>query len=102
MSTASKLRDSGIDAVSKAHMVWLSKARALVLAIAEQQGTVSADDLHERMSLPKTAHPNLIGAVFRGLGLRVVGAVKSQRPRAHSRLILVYSTRQQAKKMGRT
>lgn len=84
------LRDQGIAQVAARHEVWLAHARAEMLRLVDERGRVSADDLHATCPPPVDAHPNLIGAVFRRLGLQVVDWRQSTRKAAHARMIPVY------------
>jgi hypothetical protein len=87
------LRDQGIAHVAARHVAWLVHARAEMLRLVDERGRVSADDLHAICPPPVDAHPNLIGAVFRRLGLQVIDWRKSTRPAAHARMIPIYGRR---------
>lgn len=82
--------DSGIERVSRHDTLWVEKARLLARQAASEKGRVTSDDLHELLALPDGAHPNLMGAVWRGIGLPVLGYETSRRPEAHGRVIRVY------------
>ncbi len=84
------LRDHGIERVAMGKKEWLAAARAAVLQRARERGEVSADDLYDACPPPPGTHPNLVGAVFRRLGLRVLRMAKSRRTAAHARLIPIY------------
>lgn len=83
--------DGGIQRVSRHDTLWVEKARLLARQIASQRGRVCSDDLHEALPLPDGAHPNLMGSVWRGINLRMIGYTQSRRPEAHGRIIRVYS-----------
>lgn len=84
------LRDQGIERVAMGKEEWLAAARSSMRQRAIERGEVSADDLYDACPPPPGSHPNLVGAVFRGLGLRVLRMTKSRRTAAHARLIPVY------------
>ena len=85
------LKDRGIARVSADHAGWLEDARRLALYLADQQGTVTADDLRGRIELPPGAHRNLWGAVWNDPRFKRVGYRKAQHPDAHARVIAVWS-----------
>lgn len=84
-------RDDGIETVSRDWDDWLSQARKTALRVAAERGSVCSDDIHENCPLPSGAHPNLMGAVFRGIGLTHVGWTHTTRPTGHGRTIRVYA-----------
>ena len=85
-----RLRDAGVKKVSDKNQEWLQQAQKMAKAIAAKRGTVCSDDIHEVFPPPLKAHPNIMGAVFRGLGLKVVGFKQTTRPSGHGRMIKVY------------
>lgn len=82
--------DYGIATVSRHYPEWLAKARKHAVEIAQAEGRVSSDDIHEICPMPEGAHPNLMGAVFRNINLYLAGYKRSTRPSAHGRVIRVY------------
>ena len=84
------LQFRGIEKVTRNNREWVSQARAVAKRVAYEQGTVSSDDIHELCPPPPDAHPNVMGAVFKNLGLRVVSFTTTKRPSGHGRLIRVY------------
>jgi hypothetical protein len=84
------LQARGIKRVASQHNDWLTRARAVAKKIAAETGSVSSDDVHAALPMPEGAHPALMGAVFKNLGLRVVGYTNTCRPQAHGRIIRVY------------
>lgn len=80
----------GTKRVARNDTLWVERARRVARDIAAQRGRVTSDDLHEVCPLPEGAHHNLMGAVWRGIGLPVLGYETSRRPEAHSRVIRVY------------
>lgn len=85
-----RLRDAGIKKVADKNQEWLSQAKRVAKDIAAKKGAVCSDDIHEMFPPPLKAHPNIMGAVFRGLGLKVVGFKQTNRPSGHGRMIKVY------------
>lgn len=83
--------DYGIRKVSRHHGDWVDRARQTAVAFAKLHGRVTSDDLYEICPLPEGAHPNLMGSVWRGIDLRVIGYAPSRRPEAHGRIIRVYT-----------
>lgn len=81
----------GIKKVSRHYGDWVDKARASAIQFAKTHGKVTSDDLYEICPLPEGAHPNLMGSVWRGINLRMIGYTQSRRPEAHGRIIRVYS-----------
>ena len=73
---------------------WLDRARALARQIAEEQGEVTADDLHERYPPPKGIDGRIMGSVFEGM--RWVGFTKSRRKVCHFRPISRFTIAREA------
>jgi len=84
------LQFRGIEKVSRNNREWISQARTVAKRLAYEQGSVTSDDIHEHCPPPSNAHPNVMGAVFKDLGLRVVSFATTKRPSGHGRLIRVY------------
>jgi hypothetical protein len=87
-----KLRDEGIEKASRNHGVWLAKARGIALDIAKRQKRVTINEVRKKIKLPKTASPNLWGAVMRDKRLIPVGYCQAKHPAAHSRIVRIYTT----------
>lgn len=85
-----ELQFRGIERVSRGYSEWINQARAVARRVAQERGSVSSDDIHELCPPPSDAHPNVMGAVFKGLGLRVISFMPTKRPSGHGRLIRVY------------
>ena len=85
-----KAAEHGAKRVARHDSAWVEKARRTAREIASQRGRVTSDDLHEVCPLPDGAHHNIMGAVWRGIGLPVLGYETSRRPEAHGRVIRVY------------
>lgn len=85
-----RLRDAGVKKVSSKNSDWLRHAQMMAKMIVSKKGSVCSDDIHAVCPPPSSAHPNVMGAVFRGLGLKVVGFKQTTRPSGHGRMIKVY------------
>lgn len=73
---------------------WWAEAERIVLALVECGHAVSADDLHERFPGEPSASGAAFGALFARLArrgtLREVGWVKSRRPEARGRRVILW------------
>jgi len=81
----------GIRKVSRHYGDWIDRARSAAVAFAKTHGRVSSDDLYEICPPPEGAHPNVMGSVWRGINLKVIGYAPSRRPEAHGRIIRMYT-----------
>lgn len=86
-----ELAEFGIRKVSRHYGDWVDKARQAAINHARVHGQVTSDDLYDICPLPEGAHPNLMGSVWRGIDLRMIGYAPSRRPEAHGRIIRVYT-----------
>jgi hypothetical protein len=85
-----ELQVRGIERVSRSNSEWIAHAKDVARRVAHERGSVSSDDIHELCPPPPGAHPNVMGAVFKGIGLRVISFMTTKRPSGHGRLIRVY------------
>jgi hypothetical protein len=90
MKTGAQLRDRGIALVSAGNEDWLYMARSIAAEIATSSGTVTINDLRERVELPEELSPNLWGAVFRSGDFEPVGYTQATHPSAHARVVRIY------------
>ena len=63
------LRDEALDAVeftSEERRQWVKDARQIAITMCRLNGTVSTDDLREKVTIPPGIDPRILGAVFRG------------------------------------
>lgn len=85
------LRDQGIAQVTEHNPDWIESAIETIRAIAQEQGSVTADDLRE---LEEPPHPNCVGAAFREAAnrgyIKRAGYQRSHAPSAHARVITVW------------
>jgi hypothetical protein len=68
-----KRADTGTTKVARYDTGWLARARHTARDLAAKRGRVTSDDLYDVCPLPLDAHPNLMGAVWRSIGLPVLG-----------------------------
>lgn len=85
-----ELQARGIEQVSRNNSEWIAQARGVARRVAQESGAVSSDDIHRLCPPPAGTHPNVMGAVFKGLNLRVISFMTTKRPSGHGRLIRVY------------
>ena len=64
---------------------WLTKAREVANQIALDHGSVTADDIHEALPIPRGVDGRTMGSVFDGL--KCIGYEKSRREINHHRPI---------------
>jgi len=90
-----KLKDDGIERVSKGNGAWLLMARTAALNICKLNGSVSCEELRQIVKLPPGGHDNLWGAVFSGLRktLMPVSIQSSATPERHAGLQRVWKLR---------
>ena len=73
---------------------WWSEAERIVLALVAAGHTVSSDDLHQRYPLEPSATGAAFGGLFSRLSrdgkIREVGMIKSTRPEARRRRIILW------------
>lgn len=84
------LQSRGIERVCRNNSEWIAHAKEVAKKVALERGSVSSDDIHELCPPPPGAHPNVMGAVFKNIGLRVISFMTTNRPSGHGRLIRVY------------
>lgn len=85
-----KIRDAQLDFFELRDEEFLNQCRAIAVAHAQQFGTVSINDVRERIAVPKGTHPSVLGAVFKGKRFKAVGYTEANHPSAHARVIRVY------------
>ena len=69
---------------------WLNNARAVAADICQDHGSVTTDDVLEKIGTPIGVHPNVIGSIFRHGAFRRIGFQPTTRPQGHGRLIGVW------------
>ncbi len=84
-------RDIGIAKVSGyPNDDWITRARNFAMHYAARNGEVTSDDVQKWCPPPPDAHPNVMGAVFRGKRLKPVGFTQTKRVSGHARTIRIY------------
>jgi len=86
-----KLRDSQLDFFEVRDEEFIAHCRTVAVAIAQQQGSVSINDVRERVAIPHGKHPSVFGAVFKGKQFTPIGFTEATHPAAHARVVRVYS-----------
>lgn len=90
--TGAQLRDIGIARVARPNQLWLTEARAWLVARCRANGSVTIEEFRREagMPLPEGVSSNLYGAMFRGSGLVKSGYRKNRVPSAHARDVGVW------------
>ena len=86
-----KLRNSQLDFFEVRDEDFLAHCRSVAVAIAQQNGSVSINDVRERVVLPIGTHPSVFGAVFKARQFKPVGFIEATHPAAHARVVRVYT-----------
>lgn len=94
------LRDAQLDLFQARDAEFLSRCRALAVAICHQQGTVSINDIRAGIQLPAHMHPSVLGAVFKTKQFEAVGYTEATHPQAHARVVRVYQLTNKEKQDG--
>ena len=86
-----KLRDEGVERVSRGKTEWLKEVRDWAWKYAESKGYVTINEVRAHFVLPEGAHHNLWGAAFKSSGLVPRGVTKNKvAASAHSRAVRVW------------
>lgn len=85
-----KIRDSQLDFFEVRDADFLAHCRSVAVAFAQQHGTVSINDVRQRVDVPLGMHPSVFGAVFKGKTFKAVGFTEAKHPSAHARVVRVY------------
>lgn len=86
-----KIRDRQLDFFEVRDEEFLAHCRSVAVAIAQQQGSVSINDVRERVAIPYGKHPSVFGAVFKGKQFTPIGFTEATHPAAHARVVRVYT-----------
>lgn len=97
-TTGKDLKEQALDQLETRHQDWLTFMRGTARRIAQLQGSVTTDDLHEVAELYNhhPANAKAYGAIFRGPEWKATGYRKTTRPAAHARPIRVWELAQPA------
>lgn len=85
-----KLRDSQLDFFEVRDEEFLAHCRSVAVAHAQQHGSVSINDVRERVAIPIGMHPSVLGAVFKGKRFQAIGYTEATHAAAHARVVRVY------------
>ena len=89
-------RERALLLLEQTYGFWLAKAREIAMQVCREHGSVTSDDVLERLELPEGASHNVIGAIFaNGAGgrFRASGYVPTRRPQGHGRRIVKWVRR---------
>lgn len=84
------IRDAQLDLFQARDAEFLKRCRTLAVAVCQQQGTVSINDIRAQVTLPAEMNPSVLGAVFKDKRFQVVGYTEATHPQAHARVVRVY------------
>lgn len=85
-----KIRDSQLDFFEVRDADFLAHCRDIAVAFAQQTGSVSINDVRQRVAIPLGMHPSVFGAVFKGKQFKAVGFTEATHASAHARVVRVY------------
>lgn len=85
------LRDLNLDLFEIRDAEFLSHCRSVAKRVAMERGSVSINDVRERIELPVNINPSVFGAVFKGREFKPVGYTEARHKSAHARAVRVYA-----------
>lgn len=85
------LRDSQLALFQLRDAEFLETCRALAIEVIKRKGTVSINDIRERLTIPAGTNPSVMGAIFRTKQFKVVWFTEANHPQAHARTVRVYA-----------
>ena len=88
--TGKQRKEEALDLFEGRQDAWLANARDMAAQLARENGKVTSDDIWLTLPPPLSAHPSVMGALFRDNRFRLVDFTLSKRPRANARRIGVY------------
>lgn len=91
LSVGRALRDSQLALFEIRQAEFLESCRALAIEVCKRKGTVSINDIRERIAVPPGVHPSVLGSVFKRGLFSVVGFTEATHPQAHARIVRVYA-----------
>lgn len=94
-SIGASLRDSQLALFETRDAEFLDRCRTLAVEVCRQQGSVSINDIRDRMSIPAQMHPSVLGAVFRSKQFQAIGFTEATHKQAHARVIRVYKLKEE-------
>jgi hypothetical protein len=90
MKVGQIIRDAQLDLFEQRDADFLVRCRVVAAEVCRQRGSVSINDVRERVQIPAHLHPSVLGAVFRTKQFVKVGLVEANHPQAHARVVRVY------------
>ena len=84
------IRDAQLNLFEQRDATFLARCRTIAAEVCRQQGSVSINDVRERIQLPANLHPSVLGAVFKGKQFKMIGFTGANHPQAHARIVRVY------------
>lgn len=94
------IRDAQLDLFQVRDADFLKRCRALAVAICQQQGTVSINDVRAQIALPAEMNPSVLGAVFKTKEFQAIGFTEATHAQAHARVVRVYQLTNKEKQDG--
>ena len=85
------IRDAQLNLFEQRDATFLARCRTIAADVCRQQGSVSINDVRERIQLPANLHPSVLGAVFKGKQSKMIGFTEANHPQAHARIVRVYT-----------
>lgn len=86
-----KIRDRQLDFFEVRDEEFIAHCRNVAMAIADEHGSVSINDVRERVAIPHGKHPSVFGAVFKSKQFKPIGFTEATHPAAHARVVRVYT-----------
>ena len=95
--TGAELRDHALTKFETREKPWIERARNFMVEMLQMypDGTVCSDDVWRFCPPPTSAHPSVMGTVFKSGLFIQTGWKASTRPSAHARVIRTYRLRRQ-------
>ena len=88
--TGEDLKGKALDAHEQNYIEWMQRARLSAIAVAQQRGTVTINDVWAICPPPEGVNPSAMGAVFRGEVFVACGYTKAKKVSAHARIVRIY------------
>ena len=96
--TGNEIKNFYLDLHEITKQDFLLKARAVAAKLAKQNGSVSINEVREKVTLPPGMHPSVYGAVFRGKTFKHSGDfARASHPAGHARLVGIYYLNEERK-----
>jgi len=86
LELAFKAKTKGIALVATHNAAWLEEARAIAREICRQSGSVTAEDVRDKIHTAPN-HPNAWGAIFKSTEFTPIGFEPGRHVQGHCRVI---------------